>query len=264
MSQLIDKLNRVSKTAPQSMGFRTVQPASPKSPMLLIASLTYTEEKANDMADYVAGADAMLLNIAKSGGGPKALQKIAQSLPDIPWGERLEEIGEKRIKTMVEAGGDFIVFSAESNVLSAPQDDKLGRILRIDSSLNEGLLKAINELPVDAVLAGNEQEGQLTWHHLMLYQRFASLFTKPLLAPVSSNITADEMKAIWETGVDGVIAKVSATKPERGLKDLRKAIDDLTLLSPRRQRKTAAILPRIGREINAVTDTEEEEEEEEE
>lgn len=262
MSQLIDKLNRVSKTAPQSMGFRAVQPSSPKSPMLFIASLTYTGGKDTDTADYVAGADAVLLNIAKSGWGLKALQKIAQSLPDIPWGGRLEEINEEKIKTMAEAGGDFIVFSAESNALSAPQDDKLGRILRIDSSLNEGLLKAVNELPVDAVLAGNEQEEQLTWHHLMLYQRFASLLSKPLLAPVSANITADEIKAIWETGVDGVIAKVSAIKPEGGLKDLRKAIDDLILLSPRKQRKIEAILPRISRDTNAVTDTEEEEDEE--
>ena len=89
MSQLIDKLNRVSKTAPQSMGFRTVQPASPKSPMLLIASLTYTEEKANDMADYVAGADAMLLNIAKRGIRTSAVPNATQNQPHISTKKRL-------------------------------------------------------------------------------------------------------------------------------------------------------------------------------
>lgn len=261
MSKLMDKLNQLSKTAPQPIGFRTTQPPAPKAPMLLIASLTYTGEKASDIADYVAGADAVLLKTAKSDWGPKALPAMVQSLPDIPWGGRLAEIGRKRIKTMVAAGGDFIVFSTDSNVLAIPPDDELGMIFQIDSSLNEDLLVTVNELPVDAVLAGNEQDGELTWRHLMLIQRFANLFTKPLLVPVPSNIAADEIKAIWETGVDGVIAEVSAAKPGGALKGLRQAIDDLASLSPRRQNKAEAILPHISREPGAVTDDEEEEEE---
>ena len=260
MSQLIDKLNRISKAMPQPMGFKAAQPASLKSQMLLIASLTHAE-KVDSLADYVADADAVLLNITKSSWQPKALQRIIQALPDIPWGEWLGEIGEKRLGTMIEVGGDFIVFPAASTVLAVPQDDKVGKILHIEASLSEGSLKAVNELPVDAVLIGTEQEDHLTWNHLIRFQRFADLLTKPLLVSVLSTVTANELKAIWEAGVDGVIVEVSTAQPAGRLKKLRQAIDDLASLPPRKRGKAEAVIPHIGGEIGIPTEEDEEEEE---
>ena len=260
MSRLIDKLNRVSKAMPQPMGFRTDHPTSPKSQMLLIASLTETEN-VDSLADYVAGADAVLVHITKSSSGAKALQKIAQSLPDIPWGGWLGDIGEKRMETTLEVGCDFVVFPTASTVLAISQDDKVGKILQVESSLSEGLLKAVNELPVDAVLATTEEErDSLTWHHLMLSQRFASLLTKPLLVSVPPNVTANEIKALWEVGVDGVVVEVSPGQPIRRLEELRRAIGDLTFLTPRKRGKAEALLPYIREETGTATDIEEEEE----
>jgi hypothetical protein len=43
MSRLIDKLNQVSQAVPQAMGFRAVQPVSPKPRMLLIADLAQAD-----------------------------------------------------------------------------------------------------------------------------------------------------------------------------------------------------------------------------
>ena len=261
MSQLIDKLNRVSKTVPQSMGFRSAQPVSPKPQMLLIASVTQIEN-VDSLTDYVAGADAVLLHITKPSRGEKAIQKITQSLPDIPWGAWLGDTNEEKVRTMVEAGCDFVVFPAASAVLAPTKDDKTGKILQVESSLSEGLLKAVNELPVDAVLTDDEQgKDSLTWHHLMLFQRFANLLTKSLLVSIPINVTADELKALWEIGVDGVMVEVSTGQPVGRLEELRRAIDNLTLLPPRKRGKTGALLPYIGGETGTVTDTEEEEEE---
>src|SRR4030042_6182246 len=95
----------------------------------------------------------------------------------------------------VEAGYDFVVFPASSRVLATPHDDKVGKILQVDSSLGEGLLRAVNDLPVDAVLntdvcAAGEP---ISWHHLMLWQRLSNLLTKPLLASVPLHITAGDL-----------------------------------------------------------------------
>jgi len=259
MSHLIDKLNLGAKAVPQPMGFRTAHPASTKPQMLLIASLDQTEN-VDRLADYVAGADAVLLHIAKSSLGAKALQKIAQSLPDIPWGGWLGDIDQKRIGTMVEVGCDFVVFPAASAVLAVAQDDKVGKILQVEPSLSEGLLKAVNELPVDAVLTAAEQgSDSLTWHHLMLFQCLANLLTKPLLVSTPLNVTANELKVLWEAGVDGVVVEVSIRQPVGRLEELRQAIDDLTF-PPRKRGKAEALLPHIGEETGPATDTEEEEE----
>ena len=260
MSQLIDKLNRMAKTVPQPMGFRTVQAVSPKPKMLLIASLTQAEN-VGSLADCASRADAVLLHIPKTSAGAKRLQKIAQSMPDTPCGGWLEDVGEKGIGKLVQIGGDFIIFPADSNVSAIPEDDKIGKILQVETSLNEGLLRTINELAVDAVLTTTEQEKDtITWHHLMLLQRLTNLLTKPLLVSVPLNATANEVKALWEVGVDSVVVGVSGGQPISRLEELRQAIDDLDSLPPRRRGRTEALLPHIGGEPGAATDTEEEEE----
>jgi len=228
--------------------------------MLLIASLTQVGNT-DSLADDVSGADAVLLHITKAQAGAKILQAVAQSLPDIPWGRWLADTGNKEITATVQAGGDFIVFPVTDTVSAIPEDDKTGKILQVDLSHSDGLLKAVNELPVDAVLAVPErEEGSLTWFQLMVFQHFASLLTKPLLVSAPLNITADELKVLWTAGVDGVVVRVSTEQPVGRLKELRRAIDDLRLLPPRKRGKSEALLPYAGRKTATGTDAEDEDE----
>ena len=164
---------------------------------------------------------------------------------------------------MAEAGGDFVVFPA-SAALALPEDDKVGKILQVEASLSEGLLKVVNELPVDAVLIASEPAGEplLTWHHLMLFHRFADLLTKPLLVSIPLNTTADELQGLWKTGVDGVVVEVGIGQPAGRLKELRQIIDKLTFPS-RQQKKVEALLPHLAEKTGTAADEEEEEEEEE-
>jgi len=259
MSRFIDKLKQVSQAEPQVMGFGAAKKVSPKPKMLLVASLAQAD--VSRLADYVAGADAGLLPVPKSSSGAGTFQKISQVVPDIPWGGWLRDTGEKRIKQLAKVGCDFVVFPAANTSLSILQDDAVGRILQVEASLGEGLLRAINELPVDAVLIVGEPEAGylLTWHHLMLFRRFASLLTKPLLVFVPSKVTANELQALWDAGVDGVIVAVGAGQPAGGLKGLRQAIDKLTFPLSRKRGKVEPLLPHIGRETDVVTEEEEEE-----
>jgi len=262
MSQLIDKLNRVAKGTPQSMGFRTVHAASTKPQILLIACLNQVATTASP-ANYADSADAVLLRIAKSGFGTEAITKIAQSLQGIPWGGWSDDTSRKQIAQMTKAGGDFIVFPLSSAVLTTGQDDEAGKILQIETSLSEGMLKAVNELPVDAVLTADEQKGEhpLTWHSLMLFQHLASLLAKPLLVTMPISVTPDELKALWEAGVDGVVLEVSSSQDMERLSQLHKVIDGLNFLPPRKRGKATALLPHIGGETETAVETEEEEEE---
>ena len=65
MSRLIDKLNQVSKSVPQPIGFRVAQPTLLKPQILLIARWAKTED-IDSMAEHVAGADAVLLHLTKT------------------------------------------------------------------------------------------------------------------------------------------------------------------------------------------------------
>ncbi len=257
MSKFIDKLNRLSRGETQPIGFRVREPASPKPKIQLIASLA--QESAESVTGYLDGADAGILFISKLDTGTEVLQKLSQALPDIPWGGRLGSSGWEGIKQLSKAGCDFIVFSATDTPLALIENREAGRILEIETSLGEGLLRAVNELPVDAVLVAVEEKHSLTWKHLMLFQRFADLLTKPLLASISVKVTGGELQALWEAGVSGVVVEVSPEQPQDSLNRIRRVIDKLEFSLPRRREKVEAFLPRIRGEPDITVPQEEEE-----
>ncbi len=259
MSKFIDKLKQVSQVEPQTMGFRAVQKISAKPGMLLVASLA--QPAVSGLADYVVGADAVILPIPKTGSG-KTLSKVSQAVSGIPWGVWLKDGAKGGINQVAQAGCDFVIFPAANTSLDILQDDDVGKILQVEASLSDSLLRTIDGLPVDAVLITAEQaeKGSLVWHHLMLFRRFASLLTKPLLVFVPSRVTSNELQALWDAGVDCVIVGVEAGQPAGGLKELRQTIDKLVSTPSRRRGKTEALLPYISRGTDVVTDEEEEEE----
>jgi hypothetical protein len=79
-----------------------------------------------------------------------------------------------------------------------------------------------------------------------------------LLASIPSNVTANELQALWEAGVDGVVIEVGDRQPTDRLKELRQVIDKLAFPSQRKRGKTEALLPHISGESSIITEEEEE------
>jgi hypothetical protein len=242
MSKFIDKLNRLTKGEPQSIGFRRQQSAALKPKIQLVASLT--RENAESLSGKLSGADAGLLRISGPGTGADSLQTLSEKLPDVPWGWWLQGEGGE-IKNITKTSCDFILFSASSTPLSIIENTEVGKILEIEPSLGDGLLRATNELPVDAVLAAGEQKQgkNLTWQDLMLFQRVANLLTKHLLVSVPAEITESELLALWEAGVIGVVLEVGDEKTLDGLQKLRQLIDKTDFPLAGRRGRSEALLP---------------------
>ena len=259
MSKLIDRLVQTAETVSLPMGFRVIQPASAKPKMSLIARIEPADDMAR-LAGYISSADATIITLAST--GQKTVTDIARSLPDTVWGLWLEEKSRQPITSSIEAGADFFIMPLDSEP-DLPGIEKAGKILLAESSLSEGLIRTINELPVDAVLLadGEGEKSAVTWHQLMLCQRFADLLSKPLLLTVPESVSSAELKALWDTGVDGVVISVKTAKQAEKLKGLRQIIDKSDFTT-RPRKKVAALLPHISEETAAaIPDVEEEEEE---
>lgn len=250
MSKFINELKLVSQLGPPPMGFRAA-PLPTKPRMLLVA--TVAEANIEALADYVSGADAGLVPILKSSSAAKTMHKVSQAVPGIPWGGWLKDISGEG--ALAEAGCDFIVFPAETP-LATLQDSEVGKILEVGASLNEGLIKTIDELPVDGVLISREPEKEkvLTWQHLMFFRRCAELVTKPLLASVPPSVSSSELQALWAAGVVGVVVE---TPPQGRIAELRQIIDRLVFPLPSR-RKAEPLIPHIAAETGTVPEEEEE------
>jgi hypothetical protein len=260
MSRLIEKFHESNRgTAP--MGFRTSRTAAAVPKILLIASVEAgTLEK---RADYLNAADAVLVRFAGTTQPVKGIQKTMTLLPDIPWGLATAGDDAKKLAEM-EEGADFILLTIDNQVADTPKDDKTGKILQVESSLDDGLLRAINELPVDAVLASDTFGGDgpsLMWHQLMIFQHLANLLSKPLIIPAPADISEKELKALWDAGVDGII--VEFDKAGTGIEELRQAIDKLPPRSGRKRGKVSVVLPRNAGETRESAPPDEEEEEDE-
>jgi hypothetical protein len=261
MSQLIEKFKQASSGTGQPLGFRAARPAASVPKLLLIAGLKGAlPDKAGD---YIDGADAALVRLEEA-PSEKTIRKMAESLDHLPWGLYLEDGSDGLIEKAGKSGLDFVVFSTAGRVGAAPRDKNVGKVLEVESAMDDGLLRAVNDLPVDAVLISDGPDsGPLLWHQLMIFQHLANLFPKPLIVPTPMDLSAEELKALWDAGVDGILVAADVEKPG-GFKGLRQAIDGLPARIGRKSGRTQVVLPRSGAEGRPAAPPDEEEEEEDE
>lgn len=224
MSKFIDKLNSVMRGGMPALGFRAGG-AQPHPRMLLVAQVA---AKAG-----IAGADAVILL------GGKAPKPSGKAKSDVPWGGWLKEATAPAVKQLGEAGADFVVFSQDSAARAVLEAEKPGKVVAVAPELDAGLMRAADDLPVDAVLITDEKPS-LSWEKLMLFRRAVNLLSKPVLVTVSPDIAASELQALCDAGVAGVVVASAE------LAGLRKAIDKLTPPKAAKGRSNAPALPRMG------------------
>ena len=241
------------------MGFRTARSDREEPKMLLIASVKIDSNGVSGVS--AAGADAVLLRSGKAHLSAKVIQPVIESIPAIPCGVGLEGTGTGNTKALIKAGCDFLVFADTSPIEAvSAEDEDIGKIMQVEPSLEDSMIRVINNLPVDAVLASYSYKANtpLAWHDLMSLQRLGLLLTKPLLVPISPGVSSSELKAIWEAYVDGVVIEADPGQPDF-FKGIRRTISDLPPRTAKKHGKSEALLPHNGSTQPAATPDEEEE-----
>jgi len=243
MSKLIDRLHQLTQSAPQAMGFRTSQAVSTKYRIQLVAHLTSAD---TDRLADLAAADAVIVPITGSEAGKETQQHIQQFIPHIPCGIWLTKPQTKAKAVASQIDIDFVIFAPGRTLTAVPDNEATGKILEVPPSLDEGLLSAIDQLPVDAVLITGAEPAAaaVTWHNLMVYQRFASILSKPLLVEVPPGVSAAELQVLWKAGIAAVVVAIDTAKSAVQLKQLRQEIEQLEFPAPYQQNNIAVLLPR--------------------
>ena len=250
MSKFTDKLQRIYRSSAPSIGFRKSAEAG-NPPLLIIANLTkasVTEAKA------IAGADIDAGIISSESLDARSFGQLVTAIGDIPLGLLLESANQEEIAKFVDLGCDFVILGLKTP-LEVVKKEGIGKILKIEPSLDHGLVRAINELqlPVDGVLVTGE-ESSVTIERLLVCQRFAELLDKPLLVTLGSSVTGGQLGSLCEAGVNGLVLPEGL--PVEAFAELRKTIGSLPRVA-KRKAKGAALLPQLGGELE--TEVEEEE-----
>ena len=253
MSEFIEKLKRGTQIVPAPMGFRS-EPVKEKTKILLVAVVSQPNIK--NPEDYIAGADAGLLTMNNLASGMESLQKLNKVIADIPWGGWLRDARwEKKEFPKLEC--DFLIFSSDTPIFTLPA--KLGRILELDNLASDTLIRAIDDLPVDAIMINEKPGDLLNWQYIASLQRLDNLLSKPLLVKVPSGITGSDLPMLWGVGVDGIVIEVGASQPKDMMKELRQVVDKASFPLPRKAKKPDVLLPFISPEKPAESEEEEEE-----
>jgi hypothetical protein len=252
MSKFAEKLQRVYRGSAPALGFRKSDEAE-STPILIVASLTKMGT-AEANALVAAGVDAGI--IGAKGLSAKSFGELVKTLGDTPLGLSVESSEKEAIGKSIDMGYDFVVFGLKTP-LEAVNRDGLGRVLKIEPSLEPGLVRAINGLPleIDGVLITGD-EPAITIERLLVYQRFTELLNKPLLVSLGSAITEDELSGLFQAGVNGLV--LPETLSADVFAKLKKSASGLSRTA-RRKTKAAALLPRVSGELE--TEAEEEEDE---
>jgi hypothetical protein len=252
MSKFAEKLQRIYRGSAPALGFRkTDEEEGP--PLLIVAGLTKTGA-AEANALVAAGIDAGV--VGAKGLSAKSFGELTKAVGDVPLGLSLESTEKEAIAKSIDLGYDFVFFGLKTP-LEAVNKEGLGRVLKIEPSLEPGLVRAINTLPleIDGVLIAGD-EPTVTVERLLIYQRFTELLNKPLLVNVNSNVTAEELRSLFEAGINVLV--LPETLSVEVFADLKKSAAGLSRIAKRRT-KAAAILPRVSGELEAEAEEEEEE-----
>lgn len=238
------------------MGFSASQRAREKPRLQLVALVARAN---SDRLPDSSVADAGILHVS-SAAEVKALDKLCHS-ESIPWGAWLKDAGGQAIDKALKTSCDFVIFSPAYTPVTAFKENKLGRIIEVDQSYTDGLLRTVADLPVDAVLFSGDAAGALTWRHIMQFQRLVGLVGKPLLVSVPSQTSIEELQELWDTGVSGVVIALESEDDRQRMSALRKEIDKLSAPPSRKRAGRIAMLPHISAEAEEPIEEEEEEEE---
>jgi len=244
MSKFIDRLDNLNKAAASVMGFHTRGEGDKPLSMLVAVELAgKPEDELREAA--TTGASAGILDPAGLTGA--AIIKYLKTKVDMPVGLVL---GGGKTGTGAKPEGsdiDFIVFDVNLPVksLAGNEPESVGRVLRLDTFIEAGLLRAVNSLHpgVEAVMV-DLRVPALTVETLMQCRRVADFSGQPIMALTGASLTLAELTALREAGVKCLVLPAGSTAAE-----ISSLIDDIRALpkpDKKKDKKNIAIVPRMG------------------
>jgi DNA-binding NarL/FixJ family response regulator len=244
MSKLVKKLERISVEGGQPLGFGAAVNRSKILQMVVIAGVPQGNAGLANIAAE-AGADAVLLTIEQPSKKDEALAQLSSTKIEIPWGVSIDTVNREEMQKLVEAGCDYVIFSPVKSSAAALNVEKIGKVLRVDTSLSDSQAKSVNRLSVDAVLLdpAGDDESPLTIQQLMVYEYLAAYTGKHLVAAMPPGFPVDDIESLWGLGVRGVIVDLNMKDPEGRLSQVKEAIQKLPTTRKRRGGKISASLP---------------------
>ena len=140
---------------------------------------------------------------------------------------------------------DFVILNPDNTPAAILGEDRIDKVLRIDISLSNSLIRAVNRMSIDAVLLKPLADGEipLSIRQLMACQRLISGLSKHLMAAMPPGLPIDNLESLWDLGARGVAVDLAIDNPEQRLSQVKEAIEKLPTTRKKPREKVNAVLP---------------------
>lgn len=248
MSKLADAIRRASRRESPPLGFGAAAGTRPSPTLLCLVRLPPAQ--AGKAAEAAArGATAVILEEAD----PARLGE-GRAPEGVTWGARPARAERSSVAALRQAGADFVVLDGQA-AAEAILEEGIGFVLALSGRPSDGELRALEGLPLDALLVP-PLEGAYTLERLLELRRLSLLSRTPLIIPAAADAPASHLQALREAGVCGLVIEAGALDR---LPDLRQRIESLPPRGRRREERLEAVLPTRAAAPAPVEDEEEEE-----
>ena len=210
MSKLIDRLESVGQSSPAPFGFGAASSADDVAPSITLIGLA-TETQLTKKSAVAAAAKAEAVMVDLDTGKPAlAGDELPAALENRLWGVRVQGIDGEQARQLTGRGCDFVVFDADNTAAEVLNDETLGKVLAVGPDLSEDIARAIQGLPIDALLYSTNQDLlPLTVQKLIEIQMVRSLVDRPFILATPSVLGASELQSLRDAGVAGIVVEVS-------------------------------------------------------
>ncbi len=270
-SRLIERLRDVQRGPVAPIGFAAVPRTVPA--MALLAQVPQATVDLVAAAGQ-AGADAVAIPAATGAASPEEerdrLIACQQATGGVPVGlvyGPAASLTVEDVHWLAGAGFDFLIVGVEQAPAPLVTVEGVGRLIRVEADLAPGLLRALGELEVDAVVLGRarlrEDAVYLSLYDVLGMRQVADLVRQPVVVPTEQNLLPADLQALRQAGVLGLLLTppLIGETPEAvraSVTRYRQAIAQIRPLR-RRPREEAVVLPQVR--APAVEEEEEEEDE---
>ena len=240
MSKLIDSLERVGQHAPASLGFGATSRSASPHPDIMLIGQTAAGTLLNDRSVLEAPVDAVMVLV--DDWRKRSLDRIRSALKNRLWGVRADGIGESQAKDLRDRGCDFVVFGVDDTAAAVLNDDELGKIIAIDSELGGREARAIQGLPIDAVLLEpGDTLVPLTVRKLADIEQARQRIDKPFLVATSSELGAADLEVVRNAGIPALVVDLAAGDAIGRIKEAVTSLPRRTSSSSRSSSRNAAV-----------------------
>jgi hypothetical protein len=204
-SALVRRLREAARGKPRSLGFGRDRDDKPTPAVVVVAEVRGLDASA--ARDAVADGAAAVVFVVDgpsreqvSRDGQAAVQACGGAVAGIALGGEIDAVA------LAEAGFDFVLAGVDEAPIGFVAVEGVAKVARVDASSQTGLLRALGELPIDAVIAGRVGGAAgLTVLDLMTYRHVVDSMRQAVLVVVDDSIQAEHLQVLRDSGIVGVV-----------------------------------------------------------